>query len=107
MSVRRWSRFGLKRFQTESVSHTAAERFEQVLMMESRRLGKVGCVAVITARLNGAMVEMMIRMHRMGPNLRLYLITFVPDDLAVLPLTGRLEHAGIEVATVTPEISAQ
>ena len=86
---------------------SAAERFEQVLMMESRRLGKVGCVAVITARLNGAMVEMMIRMHRMGPNLRLYLITFVPDDLAVLPLTGRLEHAGIEVATVTPEISAQ
>ena len=85
---------------------TAAERFEQVLMMESRRLGKVGCVAVITARLNGAMVEMMIRMHRMGPNLRLYLITFVPDDLAVLPLTGRREHAGIEVATVTPEISA-
>ena len=89
------------------VDFSAAERFEQQLMMESRRLSKVGCVAVITARLSGAMVEMMIRMHRMGPNLRLYLITFVPDDLAVLPLTGRLEHAGIEVATVTPEISAQ
>ena len=86
---------------------TAAERFEQALMMESRRLGKVGCVAVITARLNGAMVEMMIRMHRMGPNLRLYLITFVPDDPAILPLTGRLEHAGIEVAAVTPEVSTQ
>ena len=84
---------------------SAAERFEQQLMMESRRLGKVGCVAVITARLNGAMVEMMIRMHRMGPNLRLYLITFVPDDPAIAPLTGRLEHAGIEVAPVTPEIS--
>ena len=84
---------------------SAAERFEQALMMESRRLGKVGCVAVITARLNGAMVEMMIRMHRMGPNLRLYLITFVPDDPAVLPLTGRLGHAGIEVAYVTPDVS--
>ena len=84
---------------------SAAERFEQQLMMESRRLGKVGCVAVITARLSGAMVEMMIRMHRMGPNLRLYLITFVPDDPAVLPLTARLEHAGIEVAAVTPDVS--
>ena len=82
---------------------TAADRFERVLMMESRRLGKVGCIAVITARLNGAMVEIMIRMHRAGPNLRLYLITFVPDDPAQAPLTGRLLNAGIEVAYVTPD----
>ena len=82
---------------------TAADRFERVLLMESRRLGKVGCIAVITARLNGAMVEIMIRMHRAGPNLRLYLITFVPDDPAQAPLTGRLLNAGIEVAYVTPD----
>ena len=87
------------------VDFSAAERFEQQLMMESRRLSKVGCVAVVTARLSGAMVEMMIRIHRMGPNVRLYLITFVPDDPAALPLAGRLEHAGIEVAYVTPEVS--
>ncbi len=86
------------------VDFSAAERFEQVLMMESRHLGKVGCVAVITARLSGAIVEMMIRMHRMGPNLRLYLVTFVPDDPGTAPLTGRLEHAGIEVAYVIPDI---
>ena len=88
------------------VDFSATERFEQKLIMESRRLSKVGCVAIITARLSGAMAETMIRMHRMGPNLRLYLITFVPDDLAVLPLIGRLEHAGIEVAYITPEVSA-
>jgi len=82
---------------------SAAERFEQALMMESRRLSKVGCVAVVTARLNGSMTEMMIRMHRMGPNLRLYLVTFVPDDLGFVPLVGRLEHAGIEVEFVTPD----
>ena len=82
---------------------SAAERFEQVLMMESRRLGKVGCIAVVSARLNGAMVEMMIRMHRMGPNLRLYLITFVPDDSGLAPLTGRLRNGGIEVTYVTPD----
>ncbi len=82
---------------------SAAERFEQVLMMESRRLGKVGCVAVVTARLNGAIVEMMIRIHRMGPNLRVYLVTFIPDDPGIMQLAGKLEHAGIEVECVVPE----
>ena len=84
---------------------SAAERFEQVLMMESRRLGKIGCVAVVAARLNGTMVEMMIRMHRMGPNLRVYLVTFVPDDPGITQLAGKLEHAGIEVEYVAPEVN--
>ena len=78
------------------------DRFERVLMMESRRLQKVGCVAVVSARLNGAMVDMMIRMHRMGPNMRLYLVTFAPDDPNILPLISRLRAAGIEVEYVTP-----
>jgi len=82
---------------------SSTERFEQAMMMESRRLGKVGCIAIVTARLNGAMVEMMIRMHRMGPNIRLYLITFVPDDPEIMPLIGRLRHAGVDVAYVKPE----
>ena len=81
---------------------SAADRFERVLTMESRRLSKTGCIAVVTARLNGAIVEMMIRMHRMGPNIRLYLITFAPDDPAVMPLIARLRHGGIDVAYVTP-----
>ena len=81
---------------------SAADRFERVLSLESRRLRKVGCVAVISARLNPAMVDIMIRMHRMGPDMRLYLITFVPDDPALLPLIARLRHTGIEVSYVTP-----
>lgn len=85
---------------------SAADRFEQALMMESRRLSKVGCVAVITARLNGAMVEMMNRIHRAGPNLRLYLVTFVPDDPGIIPLVGRLQHAGVDVDYVVPGAAA-
>ena len=81
------------------------DRFERVLMMESRRLQKVGCVAVVSARLNVAMVEMMIRMHRMGPNMRLYLVTFAPDDPNILPLISRLRTAAIEVEYVTPDSS--
>jgi uncharacterized protein (DUF58 family) len=85
------------------VDFSAADRFERVLIMESRRLRKVGCVVVISARLNSSMVDIMTRMHRMGPNLRLYLITFAPDDPDFLPLISRLRHTGIEVSYVTPE----
>lgn len=85
------------------VDFTATERFERVLAMESRRLRKVGCIAVVTARLNGSMADMLTRMHRMGPNIRMYLVTFAPDDANVLPLIARLRQSGIEVAYVTPD----
>ena len=58
---------------------------------------------MISARLNIPMVDIMIRMHRSGPNIRFYLITFAPDDENVLPLISRLKHAGIEVSYVTPD----
>ena len=87
------------------VDFSAADRFERVLAMESRRLRKVGCVVVIAARLNIHMVDIMIRMHRAGPNIRLYLITFAPEDENVLPLIARLKQSGLEVSYVTPELS--
>jgi hypothetical protein len=49
------------------------------------------------------MVDIMIRMHRAGPNIRLYLVTFAPDDENVLPLIARLREAGLEVSYVTPD----
>jgi len=84
------------------VDFSETDRFERVLTMESRRLRKTGCVVVVSARLNYAMVDVMIRMHRMGPTLRLYLVTFSPDDDQILPLVSRLRQAGIEVSYVTP-----
>ena len=85
------------------VDFTATERFERVLSMESQHLRKVGCIAVVTARLNGTMADLLTRMHRMGPNIRLYLVTFAPDDTSVLPLIARLRQSGMEVAYVTPD----
>lgn len=85
------------------VDFSVPDRFERILMMESRRLRKVGCIAVVSARLNGSIAEMLIRMHRMGPNIRLYLVTFAPDDSGITPLIARLRQHGIEVAYVTPE----
>lgn len=87
------------------VDFSATDRFERVLAMESRRLRKVGCVVIISARLNIPMVDIMIRMHRTGPNIRLYLITFAPEDANVLPLISRLKQSGIEVSYVIPELS--
>ena len=49
------------------------------------------------------MVDIMIRMHRAGPNIRLYLVTFAPDDENVLPLIARLREAGLDVSYVTPD----
>ena len=89
------------------VDFSETDRFERVLSIESRRLRKVGCVVVIAARLNIPMVDIMIRMHRAGPNIRLYHVTFAPDDENVLPLIARLKQSGIEVSYVTPELSNQ
>ena len=63
------------------VDFSETDRFERVLMMESRRLRKVGCVVVIAARLNVSMIDIMLRMHRTGPNIRLYsrAISFAPS----------------------------
>lgn len=82
------------------------DRFERVLLLESRRLRKVGCLIVISARLNSQMVDILIRMRHMGPNIRLYLITFAPEDARVLRLVSRLQQSAIQVSYVTPD-SAQ
>ena len=87
------------------VDFTQTDRFERVLSLECSRLRKVGCVVIVSARLNIPMVDIMIRMHRSGPNIRVYLVTFAPEDENVLPLIARLRHAGIDVSYVTPELS--
>ena len=88
------------------VDFTQTDRFERVLSMECSRLRKVGCVVIVSARLNIPMVDIMTRMHRTGPNIRMYLVTFAPEDENVLPLIARLRYAGVEVSYVTPELSS-
>jgi len=85
------------------VDFSEPDRFERVLTLESRRLRKVGCLVVISARLNSNMVDIMIRLHHLGPAMRLYLITFVPDDSRLMPLISRLQQDGIQVSYVRPE----
>jgi hypothetical protein len=84
------------------VDFTAEEPFERVLRLEMRRMRKVGSTIVISARLNSRMVDVMTSMRRMGPYVRLYLITFDPEDERVLPMISRLQSEGVEVCYVTP-----
>ncbi len=79
------------------------ERFEQVIMMQMGELRKTGAVVIITTRVTSALVDLIARMKRMGPNVRLYLAAFRPDDPETLPLVGRMQQAGVEVNYVTPQ----
>ena len=76
--------------------------FEEVLLMESQRMRRVGATVIISASLTGDMVEIMQQMRRMGPTLRLYLITLDPEDPDILPFVMNLQQAGCEVCYVTP-----
>ena len=84
------------------VDFSAPDKFDRMLMLEMRRMRKVGCTVVVSARLNSRMVDVLSAMRRMGPYLRLYLITFDPGDEKRLPMISRLQNAGIEVCYVTP-----
>ena len=88
------------------VDFSEPDRFERVLTLESRRLRKVGSLVVISARLSSAMVDVMTRMHHLGPSLRFYLITFTPEDAKLQRMIGRLRQDGVEVVCIRPEISA-
>lgn len=78
------------------------EPFAKVLLLEMRRMRKVGCTVVITARLDSQMVDVMLSMRRMGPNVRLYLVTQTPEDTRLMPMILKLQEVGVEVGYVKP-----
>lgn len=78
------------------------EPFAKVLLLEMRRMRKVGWTVVITARLDSQMVDVMLSMRRMGPNVRLYLVTQTPEDARLMPMILKLQEVGVEVGYVKP-----
>ena len=71
------------------------DKFERVLMMEARRLTRVGSVVIIVSGLNGSLVETISRIRRTGPVVRVYLITENPEDERVLKYISRLQRATV------------
>jgi uncharacterized protein (DUF58 family) len=79
------------------------DKFERVILMQMNDLRKTGAVVIVTTRLTSVLVDLIGRMKRMGPNVRLYLVTFRPNDSALQGLVGRLQQQGVEVNFVTPQ----
>ena len=79
------------------------EQFERVIMMQMNDLRKTGAVVIVTTRLSSALVDLIGRMKRMGPNVRLYLVTFTPKDTHLQGYVGRLQQQGVEVNFVSPQ----
>ena len=82
---------------------TETENFERVLMMQMGELRKTGAVVIITTRLTSSLADLMGRMKRMGPNVRLYLVTYMPENGPQQPQVARLQQQGVEVNYVTPQ----
>ncbi|MBQ8161501.1 MAG: DUF58 domain-containing protein [Clostridia bacterium] len=78
------------------------DAFEEILRLEAGRMRKVGSFVIITSRLSGEMVDILISMRRMGPALRLYLCSLHPDAQDIQPFIARLQVAGCEVCYVQP-----
>ena len=79
------------------------QQFERVILMQMNDLRKTGAVVIVTTRLTSVLVDLIGRMKRMGPNVRLYLVTFRPKEPALQGLVGRLQQQGVEVNFVSPQ----
>ena len=79
------------------------EKFERVILMQMNDLRKTGAVVIVTTRLTSVLVDLIGRMKRMGPNVRLYLVTFRPKDSGMQGFVGRLQQQRVEVNFVSPQ----
>jgi uncharacterized protein (DUF58 family) len=80
-----------------------SERFERVLLLETRRLRRTGSTAVITSRMNPVIADMVLRIRRMGPKVRVYLAADGEDE-AVGLLVQRLMRNDVEVVSISAEL---
>ena len=77
--------------------------FGHVLRLELRRMRRTGAAIIITTRLTAAVSDLIIRMKRLGPNVRLYFVTYKTEDPERGQLALRMQQAGVEVNYVTPQ----
>ncbi|MBE5801041.1 MAG: DUF58 domain-containing protein [Clostridiales bacterium] len=99
------SRMGLQVLLDELARCTfnETERFERVLMMQMNELRKTGAVVIITSRMSSVVADLIVRMKRMGPNVRVYYVTYKTEDPDRAAFVVRMQQAGVEVNYVTPQ----
>ncbi len=62
------------------LTFSSPQDFGRVLLMEARAAVSVGAVIIITTRLGALLSDAVRDIRRMGPNVRVYLITFSPEE---------------------------
>ena len=75
--------------------------FEQVLLLETRRIQRTGGVILVTARLNSVIADYAVRMRRLGVRVQLSWVaeSVTPENMALKAL---MEQSGIPVRQVSP-----
>lgn len=73
-----------------------AQEFERVLLLETRRMRRTGTTAIFTSKLNPTIADMILRIRRMGPKVRVHLAADAEAEGNDL-LTGRLMRNDVEV----------
>ena len=75
--------------------------FEQVLTLEMRRIQRTGGVLLVTAKLNTAIADYAIRMHRLGVSVQMNWVaeSVTPESQT---LKAQLEMSGVPVRQISP-----
>lgn len=81
-----------------------AQEFERVLLLETRRMRRTGSTAIITSRMNPMIADMILRIRRMGPRVRVLIAADVEDEGIAL-LVHRLMRNDVEVMPISAELA--
>lgn len=76
-----------------------ATEFERLLQLETRRMRRTGSTAIVTSRMNPVIADMILRIRRMGPKVRVLLAADETDPSIAL-LMQRLMRNDVEVIPV-------
>lgn len=79
-----------------------AQEFERVLLLETRRMRRTGSTAIVTSRMNPVIADMILRIRRMGPKVRVLLVADEADE-AIQMLAKRLIRNDVEIDFAKPE----
>ena len=85
------------------ITFNETEQFERVVNMQMAELRKTGAVVIVTTRLTSVLNDLLSKMKRLGPNVRVYFVTPTQDEPKSQSLVTRLQQRGIEVLYITPQ----
>ena len=75
--------------------------FSRVLMLASRRMRRTGSTVILTASLSPSVADAVIALSRMGPRMRVYLVTPGEPIAEQAQLVHLLETCGIQTEIIS------